>query len=91
MYIPSNTLVPSILRDKSFAKMTDADWDLVQKVHVYGSYKVTKAAWEHMQKQGYGRYVTELMRHLGERTLKSLIQHHQYGFCCWYIRQFWPS
>ncbi|KAJ3039636.1 hypothetical protein HK097_002774, partial [Rhizophlyctis rosea] len=46
-----------ILRDKSFAKMTDADWDLVQKVHVYGSYKVTKAAWEHMQKQGYGRII----------------------------------
>ncbi|KAJ3033041.1 hypothetical protein HDV00_006826 [Rhizophlyctis rosea] len=46
-----------ILRDKSFAKMSDQDWDLVQKVHVYGSYKVTKAAWDHMQKQGYGRII----------------------------------
>ncbi|KAI8820988.1 peroxisomal hydratase-dehydrogenase-epimerase [Fimicolochytrium jonesii] len=46
-----------ILRDKSFARMTDADWDLVQRVHVRGSYKVAKAAWEHMQKQGYGRII----------------------------------
>lgn len=45
----------SILRDKSFARMTDADWDLVQRVHVRGSYKVAKAAWPHMQKQGFGR------------------------------------
>ncbi|KAJ3274762.1 hypothetical protein HK104_004025, partial [Borealophlyctis nickersoniae] len=46
-----------ILRDKSFARMTDQDWDLVQRVHVRGSYKVAKAAWEHMQKQGYGRII----------------------------------
>ena len=44
-----------ILRDKSFSKMTDQDWDLVQAVHVRGSYKVAKAAWDHMLKQGYGR------------------------------------
>ncbi|KAI8588220.1 peroxisomal hydratase-dehydrogenase-epimerase [Geranomyces variabilis] len=46
-----------ILRDKSFARMTDADWDLIQTVHVRGSYKVAKAAWAHMQKQGYGRII----------------------------------
>ncbi|TPX53386.1 hypothetical protein PhCBS80983_g06299 [Powellomyces hirtus] len=46
-----------ILRDKSFARMTDADWDLIQAVHVRGSYKVAKAAWPHMQKQGYGRII----------------------------------
>ncbi|KAI9092623.1 peroxisomal hydratase-dehydrogenase-epimerase [Phlyctochytrium arcticum] len=46
-----------ILRDKSFARMTDADWDLVQQVHVRGSYKVAKAAWPHMQKAGYGRII----------------------------------
>ena len=44
-----------ILRDKSFTKMTDDDWDLVQKVHVYGAFRVTKAAWDHFQKQKYGR------------------------------------
>lgn len=47
-----------ILRDKSFVKMTDADWDLVQNVHVYGAFRVTKAAWDHFQKQNYGRYKT---------------------------------
>lgn len=46
-----------ILRDKSFARMTDAEWDLVQAVHVRGSYKVAKAAWDHMIKQGYGRII----------------------------------
>ncbi|KAL2911980.1 hypothetical protein HK105_208527 [Polyrhizophydium stewartii] len=46
-----------ILRDKSFARMTDADWDLIHLVHVRGAYKVTKAAWEHMTKQGYGRII----------------------------------
>jgi 3-hydroxyacyl-CoA dehydrogenase/3a,7a,12a-trihydroxy-5b-cholest-24-enoyl-CoA hydratase len=46
-----------ILRDKSFAKMSDEDWDLVYQVHVEGAYKVTKAAWEHMRNQEYGRIV----------------------------------
>ncbi|KAJ3413977.1 hypothetical protein HDV05_007266 [Chytridiales sp. JEL 0842] len=46
-----------ILRDKSFARMTDDDWDLIHRVHVRGSYKVTKAAWDIMQKQGYGRII----------------------------------
>lgn len=45
-----------ILRDKSFTKMTDDDWDLVQKVHVYGAFRITKAAWDHFQMQKYGRY-----------------------------------
>ncbi len=30
-----------ILRDKSFSRMTDADWDLVQRVHLRGTYKVS--------------------------------------------------
>ncbi|EGF82045.1 hypothetical protein BATDEDRAFT_86773 [Batrachochytrium dendrobatidis JAM81] len=46
-----------ILRDKSFSRMTDADWDLIQMVHVKGAYKVTKAAWDHMLKQGHGRII----------------------------------
>lgn len=46
-----------ILRDVSFAKMTDQDWDLIYKVHTLGAYKVTKAAWSHMQEQGFGRIV----------------------------------
>lgn len=50
-------LLPRILRDKSFAKMNDQDWDLVYKVHVYGAFKVTKAAWEVFQRQQYGRII----------------------------------
>lgn len=46
-----------ILRDKSFAKMTDEDWDLVYKVHVEGAYKITHAAWPHLQAQEYGRVI----------------------------------
>lgn len=46
-----------ILRDKSFSRATDADWDLVQRVHLRGTYKVTKAAWPHFLKQKYGRIV----------------------------------
>ena len=46
-----------ILRDVSFHKMSDADWDLVYRVHVRGTYKVTHAAWERMREQGYGRVI----------------------------------
>ena len=46
-----------ILRDASFAKMTNEDWDLIYRVHALGAYKVTKAAWPIMQEQGYGRIV----------------------------------
>ncbi|GAB6389063.1 SDR family oxidoreductase [Stutzerimonas marianensis] len=46
-----------ILRDKTFHKMEDADWDLVYRVHVEGAYKVTRAAWPHLREQGYGRVI----------------------------------
>ena len=46
-----------ILRDKSFIKMDDTDWDLVYKVHVEGAYKVTHAAWPHLREQNFGRVI----------------------------------
>ena len=46
-----------ILRDVGFTKMTDKDWDLIQDVHMKGTYKVTRAAWDHMREQKYGRIV----------------------------------
>lgn len=46
-----------ILRDKTFHKMDDGDWDLVYRVHVEGAYKVTRAAWPHLREQGYGRVI----------------------------------
>jgi NAD(P)-dependent dehydrogenase (short-subunit alcohol dehydrogenase family) len=44
-----------ILRDKSFAKMEPEDFDLVVKVHLIGSANVTKACWDTMRDQAYGR------------------------------------
>ena len=46
-----------ILRDVSFQKMTAQDWDLIYKVHVEGTFKVTHAAWNLMRDAGYGRIV----------------------------------
>jgi 3-hydroxyacyl-CoA dehydrogenase/3a,7a,12a-trihydroxy-5b-cholest-24-enoyl-CoA hydratase len=34
-----------ILRDVSFHKMTEDDWNLIFRVHVYGAFSVTHAAW----------------------------------------------
>jgi NAD(P)-dependent dehydrogenase (short-subunit alcohol dehydrogenase family) len=44
-----------ILRDKSFAKMDPADFDFVVKVHLIGSANCTKAVWDTMREQNYGR------------------------------------
>ena len=44
-----------ILRDKSFAKMTPADFELVVQVHLAGSAHATKAVWDQMRAQNYGR------------------------------------
>jgi NAD(P)-dependent dehydrogenase (short-subunit alcohol dehydrogenase family) len=44
-----------ILRDKSFAKMTLEDFRLVLDVHLLGSVLCTKAVWEAMREQSYGR------------------------------------
>uniref|UniRef100_A0A8R1DJL4 Peroxisomal multifunctional enzyme type 2 n=1 Tax=Caenorhabditis japonica TaxID=281687 RepID=A0A8R1DJL4_CAEJA len=46
-----------ILRDTSFQKMTDLDWDLIFKVHVKGAYSVTRAAWPYLRDQKYGRII----------------------------------
>ena len=46
-----------ILRDKSFSKMSLADFKLVMDVHVMGSVNCTKAVWEIMKTQNYGRIV----------------------------------
>lgn len=46
-----------ILRDKSFAKVTLEDFELVLNVHLLGAVYVTKAAWPIMNEKGYGRIV----------------------------------
>ena len=44
-----------ILRDKSFAKMTMDDFKKVVDVHLFGSANCTKAVWDTMREQNYGR------------------------------------
>jgi len=46
-----------ILRDKSFAKMELADFQLVVDVHLMGAVNCTKAVWALMNEQKYGRIV----------------------------------
>lgn len=46
-----------ILRDKSFSKMTLEDFQLVVDVHLMGAVYATKAVWEIMRAQKYGRIV----------------------------------
>ena len=46
-----------ILRDKTFAKMDLNDFDIVMDVHLKGSVNCTKAVWEIMREQAYGRIV----------------------------------
>jgi len=46
-----------ILRDKSFSKMDLADFKLVMDVHLMGSVNCTKAVWDIMRAQNYGRIV----------------------------------
>lgn len=46
-----------ILRDKTFAKMEIEDFRVVVDVHLMGSVNCTKAVWELMREQNYGRIV----------------------------------
>ena len=46
-----------ILRDKSFAKMEIDDFRAVMDVHLMGAVHCTKAVWETMRAQNYGRIV----------------------------------
>ncbi|OBA22712.1 NAD(P)-binding protein [Metschnikowia bicuspidata var. bicuspidata NRRL YB-4993] len=46
-----------ILRDKSFAKMTYDEWLQVQKVHLLGTFNLTRLAWPHFLEKKFGRVV----------------------------------
>ena len=46
-----------ILRDKTFLKMSLDDFRLVIEVHLMGTVNCTKAVWEIMREQNYGRIV----------------------------------
>jgi len=46
-----------ILRDKSFVKMEEENWEAVIGVHLKGSYCVSRPAYINMRENGYGRIV----------------------------------
>ena len=46
-----------VLRDKSFSKLSIADFEFVMGVHLMGTVKPTKAVWEIMKAQNYGRII----------------------------------
>jgi NAD(P)-dependent dehydrogenase (short-subunit alcohol dehydrogenase family) len=46
-----------ILRDKSFTKMEEENWEAVMGVHLKGAYCVTKPAFANMRENNYGRIV----------------------------------
>ncbi|XP_012819283.1 peroxisomal multifunctional enzyme type 2 isoform X1 [Xenopus tropicalis] len=46
-----------ILRDRSFARISDADWDIIHRVHLKGAFLITRAAWNHMKNQKFGRII----------------------------------
>ena len=46
-----------ILRDASFANMSDTDWETVLDVHLRGTHRCVRAAWSAMREARYGRIV----------------------------------
>uniref|UniRef100_A0A8C4RW04 Peroxisomal multifunctional enzyme type 2 n=1 Tax=Erpetoichthys calabaricus TaxID=27687 RepID=A0A8C4RW04_ERPCA len=46
-----------ILRDRSFPRTSDLDWDLIHRIHLRASFMVTRAAWNHMKSQKFGRII----------------------------------
>lgn len=46
-----------VLRDKTFHKVTIEDFEFVVDVHLMGAVKVTRAFWNQMREQQYGRVV----------------------------------
>ena len=46
-----------VLRDKTFSKMEITDFEFVLQVHLMGSVNCTKAVWEIMKEQQYGRLI----------------------------------
>ncbi len=46
-----------ILRDKSFTKISEEEWDLVVQVHLKGAFCVTQPAFKIMRENNYGRII----------------------------------
>ena len=49
--------VAGILRDRMIFNMTEAEWDAVLQVHLYGAFNMVRNVVPHMINEGYGRIV----------------------------------
>jgi NAD(P)-dependent dehydrogenase (short-subunit alcohol dehydrogenase family) len=56
-----------ILRDSTLAKMTEADWDAVIRVHLKGTFAVTKPVFAHMKDNGHGGVIVNTTSTSGVR------------------------
>lgn len=54
-----------ILRDKTLLRMDEAMWDVVIAVHLKGTYLVSKAAFEHMVREGHGGRIINTTSYAG--------------------------
>ncbi|EMG46225.1 Peroxisomal hydratase-dehydrogenase-epimerase [Candida maltosa Xu316] len=46
-----------ILRDRSFAKMSQQEWESVQQVHLFGTFNLIRLAWPYFTDKQYGRII----------------------------------
>lgn len=46
-----------ILRDVSFHKMDQGQWDVIYETHLLGAYRTSRAAWPAMREAGFGRII----------------------------------
>lgn len=46
-----------ILRDKSFLRTSDLDWDLIHRIHLRAAFLLSRSAWPYMQKNKFGRII----------------------------------
>lgn len=78
-----------ILRDVSFKNMTDADWDLIIKVHVKGAYKVSYFQ-VRVLKLSIVADVLDVVRAGGVAAFPEtkLWSSHQHRIGCWTVWQF---
>jgi NAD(P)-dependent dehydrogenase (short-subunit alcohol dehydrogenase family) len=56
-----------ILRDSTLAKMSEADWDAVIRVHLKGAFAVTKPVFAHMKDKGRGGVIVNTTSTSGVR------------------------
>ena len=75
-----------ILRDVSFQKMTNEDWEKIYRVHLYGGYQVTRAAWPILRDQGYGRIIMTSSAAGSARPTTA-----PPSWACWGWPRPWPS